>query len=104
MGEWQNIRTEVADKIAVLTVDHPPVNSLNSQVVAELHEAMDELLADDEVKAIVITGGGTNAFIAGADIPEIMSNLTTPTKPRPGRFWGTGRGSPSRLKRPASRS
>ncbi|MCK4451831.1 MAG: enoyl-CoA hydratase/isomerase family protein, partial [Anaerolineae bacterium] len=36
-------------------------------------QALDELLADDEVKAIIITGGGTNAFIAGADIPEIKA-------------------------------
>jgi enoyl-CoA hydratase/carnithine racemase len=71
MGDWQNIRAEVTDKIAVLTVDHPPVNSFNSQVVTDLEEAIDGLLADDEVKAIIITGGGTNAFVAGADIPEI---------------------------------
>jgi len=78
MGDWQNIRTEVADKIAVLTIDHPPVNSFNKQVVTELEQALDELLADDEVKAIVITGGGTNAFVAGADIPEIKALLDQP--------------------------
>jgi enoyl-CoA hydratase len=78
MGEWQYIRTEVADKIAVLTIDHPPVNSFNQQVVTELDEAIDGLLADDEVKAIVITGGGTNAFVAGADIPEIKALLDEP--------------------------
>jgi enoyl-CoA hydratase/carnithine racemase len=78
MGEWQNIRVEVVDKIAVLTIDHPPVNSFNKQVVKELDEALDELLADDEVKAIVITGGGTNAFVAGADIPEIKGLLDEP--------------------------
>jgi enoyl-CoA hydratase len=75
MGEWQYIRTEVADKIALLTVDHPPVNSFNAQVVMELEQAMDELLANDEVKAIIITGGGTNAFVAGADIPEIKEQF-----------------------------
>jgi enoyl-CoA hydratase len=78
MGEWQNIRTEVADRIAVLTVDHPPVNSFNTQVMTELNQAIDELLADDEVKTIVITGGGTNAFIAGADISEIKALLDQP--------------------------
>jgi len=78
MGEWQYIRTEVADRIATLTIDHPPVNSFNTQVVTELNEAIDELLADDEVKAIVITGGGTNAFVAGADIPEIKALLDQP--------------------------
>jgi len=78
MGDWQYIRTEVADKIAVLTIDHPPVNSFNKQVVTELDQAIDQLLADDEVKAIVITGGGTNAFVAGADIPEIKALLDQP--------------------------
>jgi len=78
MAEWQNIRTEVEDRIALLTIDHPPVNSFNKQVVTELDEAVDELLADDEVKAIVITGGGTNAFVAGADIPEIKELLANP--------------------------
>jgi enoyl-CoA hydratase len=78
MGDWQNIRTEIADKVAVLTIDHPPVNSFNKQVVTELDEAIEELLADDEVKAIVITGGGTNAFVAGADIPEIKGLLDQP--------------------------
>ena len=50
MGNWENIRTEVEDKIAVLTIDHPPANSFNTQVVTEFNDALDELLADDEVK------------------------------------------------------
>ncbi len=78
MGNWQYIRTEIEDRIATLTIDHPPVNSFNRQVVTELEEAIDELLANDEVKAIVITGGGTNAFVAGADIPEIKASLEQP--------------------------
>jgi enoyl-CoA hydratase/carnithine racemase len=78
MGEWQNIRTEIADAIAVLTIDHPPVNSLNHQVLTELDQALDELLSNDAVKAIIVTGGGTNAFIAGADIPEIKALLENP--------------------------
>jgi enoyl-CoA hydratase/carnithine racemase len=78
MGEWQYVRTEVEDRIALLTIDHPPVNSFNAQVVSELDEAVDELMDDDEVKAIVITGGGTNAFVAGADIPEIQELLENP--------------------------
>ncbi|MBN1954880.1 MAG: enoyl-CoA hydratase/isomerase family protein [Anaerolineae bacterium] len=78
MGEWQYVRVEVEEQVAVLTIDHPPVNSFNKQVVTDLGEAMDELLADDAVKAIIITGGGTNAFVAGADIPEIKALLDQP--------------------------
>ena len=75
MGNWQFIRTEIEDRVATLTIDHPPVNSFNTEVVAELNDALDALLADDEVKAIVVTGGGTNAFVAGADIPAIQKLL-----------------------------
>jgi enoyl-CoA hydratase/carnithine racemase len=71
MSDWQYIRTEIENQIAVLTIDHPPVNSFNKQVITELDEAVDALLDDDDVKAIIVTGGGTNAFVAGADIPEI---------------------------------
>ena len=78
MGEWQYIRTEVEDAVATLTIDHPPVNSFNTEVMGELGEAVDELLADDAVRAIVITGGGTNAFVAGADIAEIKNLLGQP--------------------------
>jgi enoyl-CoA hydratase/carnithine racemase len=78
MAEWQYIRTEVEDRVAVLTIDHPPVNSFNTEVMTELDQAIDELLTDDEVKAIVVTGGGTNAFVAGADIPEILKLLDQP--------------------------
>lgn len=78
MNDRQYIRVEIEDKVATLTIDHPPVNSFNTQVMVELNEAIDQLLADDGVRAIVITGGGTNAFVAGADIPEILRMLDQP--------------------------
>jgi len=65
------IRYTVEDKIAVLVVDHPPVNALNPQTLQELSAALDELNANPEVKVIVITGGGQLAFIAGADLGVI---------------------------------
>jgi enoyl-CoA hydratase/carnithine racemase len=80
MAEWQNIRVEVEDQIALLTIDHPPVNSFNKQVITELDEAVDQVMADDEIKAVVITGGGTNAFVAGADIPEIKELVENPVE------------------------
>jgi enoyl-CoA hydratase/carnithine racemase len=90
MGEWQYIRTEVADRVAVLTIDHPPVNSFNAQVVTELEEAIDELMAEDDVKAVVITGGGTNAFVAGADIPEIKEQFESADEAGAGEFIERG--------------
>ena len=78
MGVWQNIQVEIEDRIAVLTIDHPPVNSFNAQVVTELEQAIDQMAANDEVKVIIITGGGTKAFVAGADIPEIKEQFENP--------------------------
>ena len=65
------IRYTVEDKIAVLVIDIPPVNALNPQTLNELSEALDELNANPAVKAIVITGGGQLAFVAGADLGVI---------------------------------
>jgi enoyl-CoA hydratase/carnithine racemase len=65
------IRYTIEDKVAVLVIDHPPVNALNPQTLKELSEALDELNANPAVKAIVITGGGQLAFIAGADLGVI---------------------------------
>ncbi len=62
------IRYTIEEKVAVLVIDHPPVNALNEQTLAELGAAIDELNANPDVKVIVITGGGQLAFVAGADI------------------------------------
>jgi enoyl-CoA hydratase len=61
------------DSIAVLTINRPEkYNALNDDMVAEISSAMDELGADDEVRAIVITGAGDNAFVSGADIGKLQ--------------------------------
>jgi len=70
MGEYQYVKVSIEDRIATLTIDHPPANAFNRQVVDELNAAFDEVTANDEVKAIIITGAG-QFFIAGADINEI---------------------------------
>ena len=66
------VHLDVADKTAVLTVNHPPANALSSQVLTEIDAAFTAALADDQVKVIIITGAG-QFFIAGADINEIKA-------------------------------
>ncbi|MFQ6001322.1 MAG: enoyl-CoA hydratase-related protein [Anaerolineae bacterium] len=73
MSDRQYVKISIEDRVALLTLDYPPMNVLNTATVTELSDALDELLANDEVKAIVITGGGQYAFIAGADINQIAS-------------------------------
>ncbi len=70
MTERQFIKISIEDRVAVITIDHAPVNALDRTTMIELGEAVDEVLADPTVKAAVITGGGQMAFVAGADINE----------------------------------
>ncbi|MBI4321372.1 MAG: enoyl-CoA hydratase/isomerase family protein [Chloroflexi bacterium] len=71
---YENIIVEREDNIATLTVNRPKVlNALNDATVAELDRAVDELAADEGVKAVVITGAGERAFVAGADINELKA-------------------------------
>lgn len=73
MAERQYVKISIEDRVALLTMDYPPMNFLNTATITELNDALDELLASDEVKAIVITGGGQHAFSTGADINELAS-------------------------------
>ena len=62
--------------VALVTLDRPKVlNALDAETMRQLVESLDELDADDAVRAIVITGAGDRAFAAGADIRE-MSDAT----------------------------
>ena len=69
MGEFVRIETGAADGVATLRLDRPKVNALNAQVVAELHEAANELAGRTDIRAVVIWGG-PKVFAAGADINE----------------------------------
>lgn len=71
MADLQNAKYTVEDRIAIITLDHPPVNAFNSQTMKDLDAALDMALTDDEAKVIIITGAGRMAFVAGADINEI---------------------------------
>ncbi|MFM0504775.1 3-hydroxyacyl-CoA dehydrogenase NAD-binding domain-containing protein [Paraburkholderia caffeinilytica] len=60
---------QALDGVAVITLDHPPVNGLGLATRIGIIEGMTRALADDAVQAIVIAGAG-NAFSGGADIRE----------------------------------
>jgi enoyl-CoA hydratase/carnithine racemase len=72
MGEYQNIKMSIEDRLAILTIDHPPANAFDTQTVQDLNAAFDEATADEQVKVIIITGAG-QFFVAGADINEIKT-------------------------------
>ncbi|HWQ23825.1 MAG TPA: enoyl-CoA hydratase-related protein [Gaiellaceae bacterium] len=64
------IRTEREGAVAVVTIDHPPVNALSAALLEELEAELERLDADESVRAIVLRGAGERAFVAGADISE----------------------------------
>lgn len=75
--EFKNILLENSDGITILTINRrEALNSLNNSVIAELECALYGLDLDASVKAVVITGAGEKAFVAGADIRE-MSELSS---------------------------
>ncbi len=69
---YENVKTELRDGILFLTVDRPKVlNALNAATVEEIYKVFADARDDDKVKAVIVTGAGEKAFVAGADINEL---------------------------------
>lgn len=72
VSESKFLKVKKEHGVAVLTIDHPPVNALSPDVLEALAGALEELADDDQAGVVVLTGGGTNAFSAGADVNELQ--------------------------------
>ena len=58
--------------IALLTVNRPEkLNALSGAVVGELADAFGQVAGDGAIRAVIVTGAGEKAFVAGADIREL---------------------------------
>ena len=65
---------EVRGTTALITINRPKaLNAINSEVLAGLSEAMDQVAANADLRAVVLTGAGGKAFVAGADIAQMQS-------------------------------
>jgi len=70
---YKNIRFEVEDGMAVIFIDRPKaLNALNSETLKELTGAFEKVGKDKKIRVAILTGGGEKAFVAGADISEMM--------------------------------
>ncbi|TND10389.1 MAG: crt [Bacteroidetes bacterium] len=68
---FQNLLSAAENGICTITINRPDkLNALNQATLKELRQALNEAVADPEVKGIIITGAGPKAFVAGADISE----------------------------------
>ena len=71
---YNNILTENKDKVCIITVNRPDkLNALNHQTIQEIGKAVLVAEKDSTINAIIITGSGGKAFIAGADISEFSA-------------------------------
>lgn len=72
--EYQNIYIEEEKELAIVTINRPKkLNALNKRTLEELHVAFGELEEDGKIRAIILTGSGEKAFVAGADIAEFAN-------------------------------
>ena len=70
----ENILIEKQEAIAIVTINRPTkLNALNKATIQELHDGFKSLNEDKSVKAIIVTGSGEKAFVAGADISEFAN-------------------------------
>ncbi len=68
----EHVRVEVQARRALVTIDRPDkLNALSEQTILELEEVFSEIARDPNVGVAILTGGGTRAFVAGADIAEL---------------------------------
>ncbi len=72
MAEYTQIKLDIAEGIATLTLHRPEkMNAFTRTMMAEMIDALDVTDADDSVRAVIVTGHGERAFCAGADLtPE----------------------------------
>jgi enoyl-CoA hydratase len=71
---FKNLLVEKSERYAVITINRPDkLNALNTGTIEELEQAMQALNEDEAIRAIILTGTGEKAFIAGADISQITS-------------------------------
>ena len=57
---------------AIIVINRPPVNALNTDLMNELGEAFEEIGRNADVRAVILTGAGGRVFVAGADVNEVL--------------------------------
>ncbi|MCM3764784.1 enoyl-CoA hydratase [Neobacillus niacini] len=71
----QLVRLEKNNGIATVTIDNPPLNVLSGQVMSGLKSVFETIAGDNEIVVAILTGAGSRAFMAGADIKEFPQSI-----------------------------
>ncbi len=71
---YTNLTFDVRDRIATITINRPEkLNALDDTTIAELGQAIDEVISRKDVGGAIVTGAGAKAFVAGADISQLAT-------------------------------
>lgn len=89
--ELQTLRLEVdtATKVAVVTLNRPPVNAVDTQMRVELRDLFTALGGRRDINCVVLTGAGDRAFCAGADLRDRAAREEVVLDP--GKVWRDAR-------------
>jgi len=69
---YQTLLISVENNVLTITINRPEkLNALNQNVFTDLDKALDDIEKNPQIRSVIITGAGTKAFVAGADISEI---------------------------------
>jgi enoyl-CoA hydratase/carnithine racemase len=76
---YNNLIIEQRDHIAIITLNHPPVNAWNLGLMTDFEKALNEIEDDKDVRVLILTGAGEKCFSAGFDISDAAnSHITSP--------------------------
>jgi acrylyl-CoA reductase (NADPH) / 3-hydroxypropionyl-CoA dehydratase / 3-hydroxypropionyl-CoA synthetase len=62
-------------QLAILTLHKPPVNALDERALDELNTVIEHLSRRDEIRVVILTGAGTQSFVAGADLRQLFEEM-----------------------------
>ena len=76
---YDNLILERKGHIAIITLNHPPVNAWNLGLMEDFEKAVDEIETDKDVRVLILTGGGEKCFSAGFDVSDAANaHITSP--------------------------
>lgn len=70
---YEHLLLETGDRIATISINNPKsLNALNTATLTELNQCLSDLEKRKDIRVIIVTGAGPKAFVAGADISEMV--------------------------------
>ncbi|ADC50763.1 enoyl-CoA hydratase [Alkalihalophilus pseudofirmus OF4] len=77
------VSVEKEKGLAIVTINNPPLNVMDKDVIASLRDTFQQLSQDPETVVVILTGAGDKAFMAGADIKEFPQLMDHPNMKEP---------------------